>query len=37
MMATRVLADSNTADMELDTDVNITQLMESIMMPMSTR
>ena len=37
MMATRVLVDSNTADMEPDAEVSIAQLIDSIMMPTNTR
>ena len=37
MMATRVLGDSNTADMEPDAEVSIAQLMDIIRMPMNTR
>ncbi len=37
MMATRVLVDSNTADMEPDAEVSIVQLMDIIRMPMNTR
>ena len=37
MRATRVLVDSNTADMEPDAEVSIAQLMDIIRMPMNTR
>lgn len=37
MMATRVLVDSSTADMEPDAEVSIAQLMDIIRMPMNTR